>query len=129
MNKKTKIALGIGIPVAMVVIFLLPLVVGEMNSSRVETKSEYNFYVCSGLNSRHEQRSAEYYQKVTEYDQKTAKYASALFGYNSESDPSPSYTIYLQQMHKELQQMYKELTNLETQVNTLANQYNIRCAT
>ena len=49
MNKKTKIALGIGIPVAMVVIFLLPLVVGEMNSSRVETKSGYNFYVCSGL--------------------------------------------------------------------------------
>ena len=122
MNKKTKIALGIGIPVAMVVIFLLPLVVGEMNSSGVETKSGYNFYVCSGLNSRHEQRSAE-------YDQKTAKYASALFGYNSESDPSPSYTIYLQQMHKELQLMYKELTNLETQVNTLANQYNIQCAT
>ena len=78
MNKKTKIALGIGIPVAMVVIFLLPLVVGEMNSSRVETKSGYNFYVCSGLNSRHEQRSAEYYQKVTEYDQKLVHYLDII---------------------------------------------------
>ena len=68
------------------------MIVGEMNSSQVETQSEYNPDVCSGLHSEREERSAEYHQKVAEYDQKTAEYASVLFEYNKESPPSPSYT-------------------------------------
>jgi hypothetical protein len=121
MNNKTKIALDIGIPVG-VVIFLLPMIVGEMNSSQVETQSTYNPDVCSGLHSEREQRSAEYDQKMAEYDQKMAERASALFEYNKESLPSPSYT-------SQIQQMYKELTNLETQVKTLKDQYNSQCVT
>ena len=121
MNNKTKIALVIGIPVG-VVIFLLPTIVGEINPSRIETQSTYSPDVCSGLHSEREQRSAE-------YDQKTAERASALFEYNKELLPSPSYTSQIQRMYKELQQMYKELTYLETRVKTLTDQYNSHCVT
>jgi hypothetical protein len=53
------------------------MIVVEMNSSQVETQSEYNPDVCSGLHSELEQKSAEYPRKMAEHDQETAEYASA----------------------------------------------------
>jgi hypothetical protein len=100
-----------------------------MSSNQPEKQSAHNADVCSGLHGELRQRSTEYYQKVAEYDQKTAEYAGALFEYNKESPPSPSYTNQIQQMYKELQQMYTELTNLEIEVNTLADQYDSQCVT
>jgi hypothetical protein len=110
-------------------IFLIPMIVGEMSSNQLEKQSAHNTDVCSGLHGELKQKSTGYYQNVTKYDRKTAEYASALFEYNKESTPSPSYTSQIQQMYKELQQMYKELTNLEIEVNTLADQYNRQCVT
>jgi hypothetical protein len=111
------------------IIFLLPMIVGKMNPSQVETQSAYDPDVCSRLHNELVQRSAEYNQKGAEYDQKTEKYVSALFEYNKESLPLPSYTSQIQQMYMELEQRYKELTNLETLVNTLTMQYDNQCVT
>jgi DNA repair ATPase RecN len=110
-------------------IFLLPIIVGEMNSGQEETQSAYDPDVCSDLHNMLAQSSAEYQQRVAEYDQKTAEYASALFEYNKELPPAPSHTGQIQEMYNELQQIYKDLTNLETQVNTLTMQYNNQCVT
>jgi hypothetical protein len=111
------------------IIFLIPVLVGEMNSSIFREQSAHNPDVCSWLHSEREQRSAEYYQMAAGYDYQTAEYARSLFEYNREFPHSPSYTNQIQQMYKELQQMYNELTNLEAQVNTLAEQYSSQCVT
>ena len=111
------------------IILLLPVIVGKMNPSQVETQSAYDPDVCSGLHNELVQRSEEYHQRLAGYDHETAEYASALFEYNKESPPSVSHTNQIQQMYKELQQRYKELTNLETQVNALTMQYDNQCVT